>query len=130
MQPLLTPEQLAARLSLHPETVRRLTREKKIPALLAGGVYRYDWHEVRAALETSSSELVAMGLIELIGRAASGNLCAFWAKVSDRLDALSEHAAGAELELLSSLAGKADALQAAHPCTDEEWQRDYVGAEQ
>lgn len=127
MQPLLTPEQLAVHLNLHPETIRRLTRERKIPALLVGGSYRYDWPEVRAALETSNSEAVALGILDLIGRAASGNLCAFWAKVSDRLDALGEQASGAELELITNLAGKADALQAASPCTDEEWQRDYVG---
>lgn len=51
MQPLLTPEQLAERLNLHPETVRRLSRENKIPYFLVGGSYRYDWIEVRAALQ-------------------------------------------------------------------------------
>ena len=130
MQPLLTPGQLAERLNLHPETVRRLTREKKIPHLAAGGVYRYDWRAVQQALNYYSSEPVILGLIGLIGANAPGNLCAFWAKVSDRLDSLAENAAGADRELLIELASRAEALQAANPCTDEEWQRENVEAEQ
>lgn len=71
MQPLLTPEQLAERLSLHPETVRRLTREKKIAHLTVGGVYRYDWAEVRQDLTRPLGvELAHAYLIPLLTQAA------------------------------------------------------------
>jgi excisionase family DNA binding protein len=50
MQPLLTVEELAQFLQIHPETARRLTREGKIPHLQVGGAYRYDRAAVSAYL--------------------------------------------------------------------------------
>lgn len=43
---LLTPKQLADRLGVCPQTVRRLTREGEIPTIKVGGSYRYDYESV------------------------------------------------------------------------------------
>lgn len=52
MHELLTAEELAGHLRTSAETVRRLTREKKIPALQLGpnGAYRYNLAAVLEAL--------------------------------------------------------------------------------
>lgn len=41
-----TVEEIAEALKLHPYTVRRLSREGKIPAFKAGGQWRFDLKEV------------------------------------------------------------------------------------
>lgn len=47
---ILTSLELAARLKANPETIRRQTRDGKLPAIRLGGEYRYDWAEVLKAL--------------------------------------------------------------------------------
>lgn len=41
-----TAEEIAKHLKLHPYTIRRLAREKKIPAFRVGGQWRFDTHEI------------------------------------------------------------------------------------
>ena len=41
-----TAEEIATYLKLHPYTVRRLAREKKIPAFRAGGQWRFRKDEI------------------------------------------------------------------------------------
>jgi len=41
-----TVEEVAEGLKLHPYTVRRLSREKKIPAFKCGGQWRFDINEI------------------------------------------------------------------------------------
>jgi len=54
---LITAEQLAERLSLRPDTIRRWTRAKIIPCLkLSGKVIRYDLIEVERALRENSQD--------------------------------------------------------------------------
>lgn len=59
---LLTAEELAAVLRTSPETVRRLSREKKIPHIQLGeaGAYRYDRGLVLAALQPGAESGAAM----------------------------------------------------------------------
>lgn len=47
---LLTSAEAARELKLHPETLRRLTREGKIPCMRIGGTgrYRYDFDAITA----------------------------------------------------------------------------------
>jgi excisionase family DNA binding protein len=42
-----TVDEVAKALRLHPYTVRRLCREKKIPAFKFGGQWRFDVEEIR-----------------------------------------------------------------------------------
>jgi excisionase family DNA binding protein len=53
---LLTAEELAAVLRVHVETVRRWSREKKIPSLSVGKDRRYDLAEVKAAISSPVTE--------------------------------------------------------------------------
>lgn len=41
-----TAEEIAKYLKLHPYTIRRLAREKKIPAFRVGGQWRFDTREI------------------------------------------------------------------------------------
>jgi excisionase family DNA binding protein len=41
-----TAEEIAKILRLHPYTIRRLSREDKIPAFKAGGQWRYDEQDI------------------------------------------------------------------------------------
>jgi excisionase family DNA binding protein len=49
MDTLLTVTELAALLKVNPETIRRLTRAGKIPAVRLGHAYRYRAADVIAA---------------------------------------------------------------------------------
>ena len=52
---LLTCGELAIRLRLKPETVRRWVRQKRVPAIrLSPKVVRFDWEAVRRALASVS----------------------------------------------------------------------------
>jgi excisionase family DNA binding protein len=48
---LLTVRQVAARLNVHPGTVRRWVRSGRLPAVKVGRVVRFDQEQVRKALE-------------------------------------------------------------------------------
>lgn len=51
----LTAEQLAERLRLTPETIRRWARGKRIPSVrITPKVIRFNWEEVARALSTTS----------------------------------------------------------------------------
>lgn len=41
-----TAEEIAKYLKLHPYTIRRLARERKIPAFRVGGQWRFDTQEI------------------------------------------------------------------------------------
>lgn len=51
MTPMLTTEQVAARLKVDEETVRRMARRGDLPAIRIGGRLRFDPDELAAALE-------------------------------------------------------------------------------
>ncbi|NOS76479.1 MAG: helix-turn-helix domain-containing protein [Nitrospira sp.] len=53
---LLTPNELAARLRVHRQTIRNWTLAGKlVPALSVGHVTRYDWAQVLQDLEKAAS---------------------------------------------------------------------------
>jgi len=52
MEEWLSAKQLADQLKISLETVRRLTRAKKIPAIAVGASYRYRMSEVQQELAT------------------------------------------------------------------------------
>jgi excisionase family DNA binding protein len=52
--PLIPADALGAELGIHPETVRRLYREGRIPAYRVGRGLRFDVAEVRDAFRTSA----------------------------------------------------------------------------
>lgn len=61
MEDWLSAKELAERLKISLETVRRLTRAKKIPAIAVGANYRYKMSEVERELaidQTRKSPLV------------------------------------------------------------------------
>lgn len=49
---ILTSDELAARLRVNTETIRRLTRKGEIPFMRLGGEYRYDWAAVLQAIQS------------------------------------------------------------------------------
>ncbi len=57
----LTPNEIAKMLRIHPFSVTRLARQKKIPAFKAGGVWRFrkdqfeQWIETQTNIQTSLS---------------------------------------------------------------------------
>lgn len=57
----LTPSEIARMLRIHPFSVTRLARQKKIPAFKAGGVWRFRkdqferWIETQTNVQTSLS---------------------------------------------------------------------------
>jgi excisionase family DNA binding protein len=53
---LLTADELATHLRVHVETVRRWSREGKIPSLSGGKDRRYDLADVKAALAAPTTE--------------------------------------------------------------------------
>jgi excisionase family DNA binding protein len=53
---LLTLDELATRLKMHPDTVRRLKREGTIPALVLGHrTLRFSWPDVLASLRQAQA---------------------------------------------------------------------------
>lgn len=48
---LLTVKELSVKLRAHTSTVYRMLRNKSIPALRIGSDWRFDWNQVRMALE-------------------------------------------------------------------------------
>lgn len=53
MPEILTTDELAERLKTSASTLRRLTREGKVPSLKLGGEYRYDWAAVSASIQSA-----------------------------------------------------------------------------
>jgi excisionase family DNA binding protein len=53
---LLTAEQLAERLQMHPKTIYLLARQGRIPRLVAGRAVRFDPDAVRDVLEKHENE--------------------------------------------------------------------------
>jgi len=57
----LTPNEIAKMLRIHPFSVTRLARQKKIPAFKAGGVWRFrkdqfeQWIKMQTNIQTSLS---------------------------------------------------------------------------
>jgi excisionase family DNA binding protein len=47
---VLTTQELAARLGLSPQTVRRMAHARQLPALKTGKDFRYSWETVRDVL--------------------------------------------------------------------------------
>ena len=56
-----TPKEIASHLGVHEHTVRRLTRNGKIPGVLVGAQYRYDLAEVEAKLREQVDEASKRG---------------------------------------------------------------------
>lgn len=56
MDNLLKTKELAERLRLNPETIRRMTRAGKIPHIVIGNAKRYDLTAVMAALKPNQTE--------------------------------------------------------------------------
>lgn len=62
---ILTSDELAARLKVNPETIRRQTRAGRLPFLRLGGEYRYDWDAVVASVsQKAESILIPVALLE------------------------------------------------------------------
>ena len=51
MSELITANVVADRLRVTPQTVRRLAREGKLPAVRVGRTYRFDWDKVWATVQ-------------------------------------------------------------------------------
>ena len=112
MQPLMTVEELAQFLQIHPETARRLTREGKIPHLQVGGAYRYDRELVSTRLAGDAApDAIVDAILDLIQCGVSRDPWLAWNSVNDAFDGLRKKAqtAGplALVPLLAQLADKA-----------------------
>jgi excisionase family DNA binding protein len=53
---LLSIKQLAERLSVSTDTIRRVARKGLIPSSREGTAYRFDWRKVRRAMEARANE--------------------------------------------------------------------------
>ena len=51
MSELITANEVAVRLRVTPQTVRRLAREGKLPVVRVGRTYRFDWAKVWATVQ-------------------------------------------------------------------------------
>ena len=51
MSELITANDVADRLRVTPQTVRRLAREGKLPAVRVGRTYRFDWDKVWSTVQ-------------------------------------------------------------------------------
>lgn len=51
LDPLMTTDELARVLGCHPETVRRMTRDRTINGINVGGHWRYKWSQVEEDLK-------------------------------------------------------------------------------
>jgi len=56
MEDYLTVEEVAQRLKLHPDTVARLLREKKLPGYKVAGSWRISLSELREWMEKRSNK--------------------------------------------------------------------------
>jgi excisionase family DNA binding protein len=56
MENYMGVKELATLLDVNPETIRRMTRAKKIPALQIGATFRYRFSEVKASLEAGQEK--------------------------------------------------------------------------
>ncbi|MCW2940118.1 MAG: DNA-binding protein [Actinomycetia bacterium] len=54
---VLTTQELAARLGLSPQTVRRMAHAGQLPALKTGKDFRYSWETVRDVLRRGAGDL-------------------------------------------------------------------------
>lgn len=54
-QNLISAEDVAQKLGIHPQTVRRLTESGKLPGTRVGKLYRYEWDAVWKAVQSGAA---------------------------------------------------------------------------